>query len=125
MYGAGEYAFTNYSTFTQFYTGSKSWLRVSKGSYHILAISYGKTPSPSGPTMFWPDPLSITQGTPLSRDQLNASVLADAGGTYPGSIVYQPPLGEVLATGTHELYATSLPTDDYNTQTISRTITVT
>ena len=75
--------------------------------------------------MFWPDPLSITSATALSRDQLNASVLADAGKSNPGTIVYNPPRGTTLSPGTQTLYATSLPTEDYNTQTISRTITVT
>jgi len=125
MYGAGYYWPSYYSSFTQFYTGSKSWMRVSRGGYHILAISYGKSPSPSGPTMYWPDPLSISSATALSRDQLNASVLADAGKAYPGTIVYNPPQGTTLSPGTQTLYATSLPTEEYNTQTISRNITVT
>ncbi len=125
MYGAGDYFPSYYSSFTQFYTGDKTWMRVSRGGYHILAISYGKSPSPSGPTMYWPDPLSITSATALSRDQLNASVLADAGKAYPGTIVYNPPQGTTLSPGTQTLYATSLPTEEYNTQTISRNITVT
>lgn len=90
-----------------------------------MGITYGIQPSPPGPTMFWPDPLPITTATPLSKNQLNASVLADGGGNYPGTIVYNPPEGTTLSAGTHELYATSLPTEDYNTQTISRSITVT
>ena len=114
------------SSFTQLNTGSKTWIRASLGyGDHLLAVSYGQQPSPSGPTMFWPDPLSITSATALSRDQLNASVLADAGKSNPGTIVYNPPRGTTLSPGTQTLYATSLPTEDYNTQTISRTITVT
>jgi alpha-tubulin suppressor-like RCC1 family protein len=125
MYGAGDYFPSSYSSFTQFYTGDKTWMRVSKGGYHILAISYGKSPSPSGPTMFWPDPVPKASGYALSAETLNASVLADAGGQLPGSIIYDPAKGTVLSVGTQTLYATSLPTENYNTQTISRTITIT
>jgi alpha-tubulin suppressor-like RCC1 family protein len=125
MYGAGDYFPSSYSSFTQFYTGDKTWMRVSKGGYHILAISYGKSPSPSGPTMFWPDPVPKASGYALSAETLNASVLADAGGQLPGSIIYDPAKGTVLSAGTQTLYATSLPTENYNTQTISRTITIT
>ena len=124
IYLTGEVFLNASSVFLQLNTGNKSWITADIGDKHLLGIPSGLVPSPPKPTMFWPDPDPITQGTALSRDQLNASVLADAGGELPGRILYQPGRGTVLASGIQTLYATSLPNEYYNTQTISRTIQV-
>jgi hypothetical protein len=45
----------------------------------------------------WLDPHSISYGTPLSAEQLNAA------SSIPGSFVYAPAAGEVLPAGKHKL----------------------
>ena len=72
------------------------------------------------PVLTWPAPAAITQGTALSATQLTATA------SVPGTFVYAPAAGTVLATGTHTLNLTFTPSDTtrYNTATASTTITV-
>ena len=72
------------------------------------------------PTITWPAPAAITQGTALSSTQLNAT------STVPGTYVYNPAAGTVLAAGTHTLRVTFTPSDTtlYNTATASTSLTV-
>ena len=53
----------------------------------------------------WPAPASISYGTPLGAEQLNATA------SVPGKFTYTPAAGTVLATGTHKLSVTFTPTD--------------
>lgn len=53
----------------------------------------------------WATPANIADGTPLSGTQLNAV------GNTAGSYVYTPPVGTVLAAGSHTLSVTFTPTD--------------
>ena len=73
------------------------------------------------PVITWPAPAPIAQGTPLSSTQLNATA------SVPGSFVYSPAAGTVLATGTYTLRTTFAPTDTtrYTTATASTSLTVT
>ena len=57
------------------------------------------------PTITWPTPLSIQEGTPISTTQLNA--LASVPGTY----TYSPAAGSLLSVGEHTLKVTFVPTD--------------
>jgi len=57
------------------------------------------------PTITWPAPAPITQGTPLSATQLNATA------SVPGTFLYTPAAGTVLAAGTQTLSAVFTPTD--------------
>jgi Flp pilus assembly CpaE family ATPase len=63
------------------------------------------------PIITWPTPAAISYGTPLSAAQLNATAL------IPGTFVYTPAAGNVVAAGTLLLSATFTPTDtaDYTT----------
>lgn len=54
----------------------------------------------------WLDPHSISYGTALSTEQLNAS------SSIPGSFFYAPAAGEVLPAGKHTLSAIFTPTDE-------------
>jgi serine/threonine protein phosphatase PrpC len=54
----------------------------------------------------WLDPHSISYGTPLSAEQLNAS------SSIPGSFIYAPAAGEVLPAGRHTLSVIFTPTDE-------------
>jgi hypothetical protein len=57
------------------------------------------------PIITWPAPEHIAYGTPLSEAQLNATAL------IPGTFVYTPAAGTVLAAGTQRLAATFIPAD--------------
>ena len=53
----------------------------------------------------WPDPDSISYGTALSAEQLNAS------SSISGSFIYAPAAGEVLPAGRHQLSVIFTPQD--------------
>ncbi|MDQ0289312.1 MBG domain-containing protein [Oligosphaera ethanolica] len=55
------------------------------------------------PTITWPTPLSINEGTALSATQLAATA------NIPGTFVYEPPRGTILPLGTHTLQTTFVP----------------
>jgi len=63
------------------------------------------------PIITWPTPSPISYGTPLGAAQLNATALV------PGTFVYTPAAGNVLAAGTPMLSVTFIPADatDYTT----------
>jgi len=73
------------------------------------------------PTINWPAPASITQGTPLTSAQLNASA------SVSGTFVYSPPASTVLSAGNNQqLNVTFTPTDtaNYSSATAANTISV-
>ena len=74
----------------------------------------------TAPTLTWTQPAAITYGTALSATQLDATA------SVPGTFVYNPPAGTVLAAGTYQLGATFTPADttDYLTGTAVTLLTV-
>lgn len=68
------------------------------------------------PAITWATPAAIPYGTPLSALQLNAS------SATPGSFVYTPAAGAVLAAGAQTLSATFIPTDSTNFTTAAATV---
>ncbi len=70
------------------------------------------------PTINWDNPADITYGTALSSTQLNASA------SIPGSLVYTPPSGTVLGTGTQRLHVDFTPDDSMNYTNASKDVTI-
>jgi hypothetical protein len=72
------------------------------------------------PAITWAAPAAITSGTALSSTQLDAS------SAIPGTFVYSPASGTVLAAGSQTLSVTFTPTDttDYTTATQTVTLTI-
>jgi hypothetical protein len=72
------------------------------------------------PVITWTNPSAITYLTPLSSTQLDATA------NVPGTFVYSPSAGKVLAVGTQKLSVTFTPTDttDYNAATATVNIVV-
>ena len=104
-------------TLTAFFTPSDATLYTTATAFMSLTVN----PAPkTTPVITWPAPAAITQGTALSNTQLTATA------SVPGTFVYTPAAGTVLATGTHTLNLTFTPADTtrYNTATASTTITV-
>ncbi len=62
----------------------------------------------AAPTITWPTPASIHEGTPIDNAQLNATA------SVPGTFVYEPATGETLPAGWHTLSATFTPMDAKN-----------
>jgi hypothetical protein len=72
------------------------------------------------PIITWPAPAPISYGTALSAAQLNATAL------IPGTFVYIPAAGNVIAAGAQTLSVTFTPTDtsDYTTAQAEVTLVV-
>jgi Bacterial Ig-like domain (group 3) len=72
------------------------------------------------PTVTWPTPAAISYGTALSAAQLDATA------SVPGTFVYSPAAGTVLAAGVQTLSVTFTPTDttDYSSASASVALSV-
>src|SRR5579864_9307961 len=90
------------------------------GGNHGGSGSSGSTTSKVTPTINWSPPAPITNPTPLSATQLDATA------SVAGTFVYSPPAGTVLAAGTQTLSVEFSPTDtaDYTNASASVSITV-
>jgi hypothetical protein len=70
------------------------------------------------PVINWPTPSPITQGTALSLAQLNATA------NVPGTFLYTPPSGTVLAAGPQQLGVQFTPTDAINYKVVLAVVTL-
>ena len=80
-----------------------------------VTLSVGK----ATPAITWATPTAITYGTPLSTTQLNATA------NVPGTFIYTPPLGTVLASGSQLLSTTFTPSDNTDYTTAPQTVMLT
>ncbi len=76
------------------------------------------------PYIYWQDPDDIGYGTPLSSLQLDAYAYTDDG-EVPGTYVYTPAQGTVLATGTQSLRVDFTPTDTASYHPVYKTVSLT
>jgi hypothetical protein len=88
-------------------------------NYATASGNVSLTVSKATPSITWPTPAGITFGTALNATQLNAS----AG--IPGSFVYNPATGAVLAAGNQALSVTFTPTDTANYTAASGNVSLT
>ena len=100
--------------------GIATWVFGGDPNYEAATGTVEIVINKATPVLTWPQPAAIAAGTALSTTQLNAT--ADV----PGAFVYTPPLGTVLAAGTHTLSVAFTPADtvNYNNATASVNITV-
>ncbi len=89
-------------------------------NYATASATVLLTVSPATPMLTWPTPAAIPNGTPLSSAQLNATA------NVPGTFVYTPAAGTVLAAGSQVLAVTFTPADttDYTAATATVLLTV-
>ena len=75
----------------------------------------------SSQTISWSAPQSLSLGTVISGAQLNATVSGIEGGTAPGALTYDVPLGTVLSQGNHQLTVKAAATENYleSTRTVN------
>lgn len=71
------------------------------------------------PVLTWATPAPIAHGTPLSSAQLNATA------NVPGTFIYTPPAGTVLAAGSQTLSVLFTPTDTIHHTTTTATVMLT
>ena len=95
-------------------------------NYTTAAKSVTLIVAKATPVVAWAAPAGISQGTPLSATQLNATAAGVDGAALPGTFAYTPAAGTVLGAGTQTLSVLFTPTDsaDYNTATQTTTIAV-
>ncbi|MGO8902250.1 MAG: beta strand repeat-containing protein [Isosphaeraceae bacterium] len=96
---------------------------VSVASANVLTVK------PATPTISWSNPSLITDLTPLTGTQLDATASWVVGGsavTVGGTFAYTPAAGTLLAAGTQTLSTTFTPSDstDYTTATATVQIVV-
>ena len=70
------------------------------------------------PLVMWTNPVSITYGSALSTNQLNATA------NVPGSFAYNPTYGTVLNTGTNTLSVVFTPTDTVDYGSVTNTVSL-
>jgi uncharacterized delta-60 repeat protein len=94
--------------------------KLTSSNYQASDVTGTLVITKATPTIFWNNPANIIVGTPLSNEQLNATV------SISGTYVYNPPAGTVLPLGSNQLSVTFTPTDsaNYNSTTKSVTLTV-
>lgn len=107
------------SSFTDVPGGTAHWTFDGGANYNAASGDVAIVINKATPTLSWPQPASVVEGTLLTATQLNAT--ANVAGTF----VYSPPLGTVL-TATQQLSVTFTPADtaNYNGATATVTITV-
>ncbi len=87
--------------------------------YTTVTKTVTLTVTQAAPVITWAPPASIVYGTALSTTQLNASA------SVPGTLVYTPAAGTVLAAGTDTLSVTFTPTDTTNYSSVTKTVQIT
>ncbi len=90
-------------------------------TYSAATASVQLTVNQATPPITWATPTPIAAGTALSATQLDATA------SVPGSFIYNPAAGTVLAAGTQQLTAVFSPTDvtDYSSTTTHASLTIT
>jgi hypothetical protein len=80
-------------------------------NYEVVQATRFVTVLKANPQLAWPFPGNMVYGTPVAGTQLNATA------NTPGTFVYNPPAGTVLAAGQRFLSVTFTPDDlaNYNT----------
>jgi hypothetical protein len=88
-------------------------------SYNPAQAAVPLTVSKADPAVAWSTPAPISDDTPLTDSQLNASA------SVAGTFVYTPAAGQTLPLGTHLLSVTFTPMDLENLSTVQVTVSIT
>jgi hypothetical protein len=89
-------------------------------TYSAATATVPLSVSQGAPTITWPQPAPVAAGATLGATQLDATA------SVPGSFMYSPAAGTVLASGTQQLTAVFSPTDttDYASATAHASLVV-
>jgi hypothetical protein len=110
--GAGEVLAAGTQTLSVAFTPADANIPQAEASVELMVTK-------AKPAIKWAAPATISYGTALSATQLNATSLA------PGTFVYSPAAGEVLAAGTHTLSVTFTPKNTANEAVTEASVTLT
>ena len=88
-------------------------------AYQTVSGSVQLTVGQATPVVSWGTPASVAAGTALSSAQLNATA------SVPGSFLYRPAAGTVVASGSNVLSVTFTPADSVNYKAVSATTVLT
>jgi RHS repeat-associated protein len=99
---------------------SAAFTPTDTADYSTATTTATLTVNQATPVITWATPTAVPSGTALSAAQLDATA------NVPGSFVYTPVSGTILAAGTQTLSATFTPTDatDYSTAAATVVLTV-
>ena len=86
--------------------------------YHSATDTVSLVVVKATPLVTWPAPSSITYGTALGSNQLNATA------NVPGTNAYAPPVGTVLTAGTNTLSVLFTPADQLDYTNAPDTVTL-
>ena len=102
------------------YTLRVSFAPTDTSHYAPATATQTLTVNQTTPLLTWAAPAAISNGTALSSTQLDATA------NVPGTFVYAPDVGAVLAGGAQTLTVTFTPSDtaNYTTATATETLTV-
>jgi hypothetical protein len=106
------------ATFTNVPGGTGHWTFDGGANYNAAAGEVAIIINKATPTLSWPQPAAVVEGTVLSATQLNATT------NVAGTFIYSPPLGTVL-TATQQLSVTFTPADTVNYTGATATVTIT
>ncbi len=87
-------------------------------NYTRAQVAVSLTVTEATPVIAWPEPAPIAYGAALSATELNAAA------SVPGTFVYTPATGEVLAAGTYMLSVTFTPADAANYTTAQAAVSL-
>jgi uncharacterized repeat protein (TIGR01451 family) len=107
------------ASYTNVPGGTANWTFDGDTNYNTANGSVEIVISKATPTINWSNPANIIYGTALSGTQLNAT------GSVPGSFVYTPAAGTVLASGNGQnLHAAFTPTDTTNYNNATKDVAI-
>jgi Flp pilus assembly CpaE family ATPase len=119
---SGSFAYTpgpGYVLAAGTYTLWVTFTPANTTQYATVQSAASITVTKATPTLKWPTPPAIPCGRPLGSEHLNAT------STAPGTFVYSPTAGEVLAPGKHTLSVTFKPKDTTNYESAQASVEVT
>ena len=89
------------------------------GNYTIAYVGGRLTVLQASPSVTWANPNSITYGTGLDTNELNATA------SVPGNFAYTPPTATVLNSGSNSLSVVFTPSDSVDYTTVLATVGLT
>ena len=101
---------------TRAYKGA-TYVKGADGEWRLQQIQ-ATVVNQETPAIAWPEPAPIAYGAALSATELNAAA------SVPGTFVYTPATGEVLAAGTYMLSVTFTPADAANYTTAQAAVSL-
>ena len=102
------------------YPGDGNFVKSVSSATNLMGAGAAATT----PVITWAMPAAITTATALSATQLDATAADGSGNAVPGTFVYSPAAGTMLAAGTRTLSVTFTPTDTTDFTTAMKTVSI-